>query len=163
MKINIPKVVIPVSLAEYAPELQGKFLHVWVNQPRERLREYDDLVTEMQERSMAEARKSVESQTSKVVPQGDDKGQEGRTSTVMEKVFDQIRAMLRFKRERKADGIDVKLLKWYAEMWSQGPDDTKWTVDELQELEAQDPAFLSWCIARSWNERLEHMQRKKKA
>jgi hypothetical protein len=33
MKINIPKVIVPVDMSEYAPELAGQCLHVWVNPP----------------------------------------------------------------------------------------------------------------------------------
>ena len=155
MKITIPKVLIPVHLGEYAPELQGKFLHVWVNMPREKLQEYDDLITSLQEKSLAEAQRTLESsgQTSNV---------ERQKSEGIGKVFDQLKAMINRKRDRKVDAVDVKLLQWYAEMWSQGPEEERWSVEELQELEAQDPAFLSWCIARSWTERSEHIQRKKK-
>jgi hypothetical protein len=152
MKINIPKVILSVQLGEYAPELQGKVLHVWVNMPKEKLQEYDDLVTSVQEQSLAEAQKTLTGSAS-----SEDQPSEG----VM-KIFDQLKAVLNKKRDRKADSLDVKLLQWYAEMWSQGPEETHWTVDELQQLEAQDPAFLSWCIARSWAERNEHVQRKKK-
>lgn len=153
MKINIPKVLVPVQLGEYAPELQDKILHVWVNMPKEKLQEYDDLVTTVQEQSLIEAQKTLEDETSNV---------EGQKSEGIKRIFDQLKAMLYKKRDRKADSIDVKLLTWYADMWSQGPEETHWTVEELQQLEDQDPAFLSWCIARSWIERSEHIQRKKK-
>jgi hypothetical protein len=45
MKINIPKVVMPVDLGEYAEELRGQMLHVWVNPPLEVLNEHAALVT----------------------------------------------------------------------------------------------------------------------
>ena len=35
MKINIPRIYRPLDLGEYAPELAGVSLQVWVNPPRE--------------------------------------------------------------------------------------------------------------------------------
>ncbi len=157
MKISIPKVIASVQLGEYAPELQGKFLHVWVNMPKEKLQQYDDLVTSLQEQSLAEAQKTLESNSDS---QADDKDQQ---SDGVRRLINQLKLMLHKKRDRKVDAVDVKLLQWYVEMWSQGPEETRWTVEELQQLEEQDPAFLSWCITRSWLERNEHIQRKKKA
>jgi|JI8StandDraft_2_1071088.scaffolds.fasta_scaffold71226_3 hypothetical protein len=40
MKIEIPKVLATVDLGEYAPELKGKFLCVWVNLPADVLTEH---------------------------------------------------------------------------------------------------------------------------
>ena len=33
MKIEFPKIVRVVDLSEYAPELSGQYVHVWVNPP----------------------------------------------------------------------------------------------------------------------------------
>ena len=54
------------------------------------------------------------------------------------------------------------LLKWYAFVWSQGEVESHWTVDELKEIEMEDPAFLSWMIGATWEARKAHMDRKKK-
>lgn len=155
MKIDIPKIVLTVDLGEYATELAGKLLYVWVNQPKEKLREYDDLVTDLQEKSLAEAQK--------ILVDGKEPTAVEPTPNIIGKVFDQLRTMMLKKREKKGDGIDAKLLQWYAEMWSQGPEESRWTASELQALEEQDPSFLSWAIARSWNKRNEHIQLKKKS
>ncbi len=40
VKIDIPKVVATVDLGEYAQELRGKFLCVWVNLPQDVLTEH---------------------------------------------------------------------------------------------------------------------------
>ncbi len=112
MRINIPRVVVPVSLAEYAPELQGQALHVWVNPPMEKLNEFRALVAQVGER---------------------------------------------------VAGADESILRWYAEMWSQGPQDTQWTLAELRDIEAQDPAFLSWLIFKFWEARSTHLEHKKKS
>ena len=155
MKIRIPKVALAVDLAEYAAELAGKCLYVWVNPPKTKLQEYDDLVTMLQSRELDAARKTLlpESQPSAISEQ----------RSVLARTFDQMFHWLRVKRETKSDGIDARLLEWYAEIWSQGPQDTQWTVEELRTLEEQDPSFLSWMIARTWSKRTEHVERKKKA
>lgn len=44
MDIVIPKVILTVDFGEYAPAMAGKFLHVWVNPPRDFLREHDEIV-----------------------------------------------------------------------------------------------------------------------
>lgn len=55
------------------------------------------------------------------------------------------------------------LLAWYAVLWSQGPEPTHWTTDELLELERDDPALLSYLIRETWAARGEHVGRKKKS
>lgn len=42
MDIKIPKVLASVDFGEYAPELKGKKLHVWVNPPLGLLRKHDE-------------------------------------------------------------------------------------------------------------------------
>ena len=43
MKINFPRIVREVNLNEYAPELDGQKIFVWVNPPSKELAELDDL------------------------------------------------------------------------------------------------------------------------
>lgn len=47
MKIEIPKVLATVDFGEYAPELKGKFLCVWVNPPADVLTEHFLLVSKV--------------------------------------------------------------------------------------------------------------------
>jgi hypothetical protein len=150
MKITIPKVILSVDMVEYSPELAGKYLHVWVNPPKDKLQEYDDLVTALQARELETAQR-------KLFPEGEEKEESGLLRS-----FHVLTHWLKIKREEKAEGIDEKLLRWYAEIWSQGPEDARWTVEELRTLESQDPAFLSWMISHTWATRTEHLQRKKK-
>ena len=119
MKINIPKVIVGVDMGEYAPELSGRMLQVWVNLPLDVLSEHLAMAARLAP-SLAESALTFE---------GD--GQEG-------------------------------LLKWYAFVWSQGDVESHWTVDELKEIEQEDPAFLSWMIGATWEARKAHMDRKKK-
>jgi hypothetical protein len=55
------------------------------------------------------------------------------------------------------------LLKWYVEVWNQGPEPTHWTLEEVRELQAQDPAFLVWMIQATTEARKAHLDRKKKS
>ena len=161
MKIQIPKVVIPVEMEVYAAELKGKFLHVWVNPPKDKLQEYDDLVTALQERELGKAKEQLLAVSDEPISLAN--RADGEKQSFLSRTFDQVASMLRVRKEKPAEGVDVKLLEWYAEIWSQGPEDSRWTVEELRELEGQDPAFLSWMIAQTWQTRTEHLQRKKKA
>lgn len=49
MDINVPKIVRPLALAEYAPELAPLTLQVWVNPPRKLLAEILDQETQSEE------------------------------------------------------------------------------------------------------------------
>jgi hypothetical protein len=159
VKINIPKVVVPVHMVEYAAELEGKFLHVWVNPSKQKLQEYTDLMTGLQKEELETARQIL-------LPQETAKNNGGavrESSGIIKASFDQLAHWLSTKKEQKSNGVDPRLLEWYAEIWSQGPENARWTADELHELEMQDPTFLSWMIARTWQTRVEHIERKKKA
>lgn len=49
MKIEIPKVIAAVDLGEYAPELRGKVLNIWVNATNDMMAEYVRLSAEANE------------------------------------------------------------------------------------------------------------------
>lgn len=44
MDIRIPKVTEGIDLGDYAVDLRGKFLRVWVNPPLGMLREHDEIM-----------------------------------------------------------------------------------------------------------------------
>jgi hypothetical protein len=152
MKIEIPKVIVPVDMGAYAPELTGKALHVWVNPPREKLNEYDNLVADVQEQETAKARQ---------VLLDEPKPEKPETSALL-RTFERVASMLNFRRQSAAQGLDERLLAWFADLWSYGPADTGWTVAELRQLEGNDPTFLKWMIESTWQARKEHVERKKK-
>lgn len=149
MKITIPKVIIQVPLKNYAAELNGHALHVWVNPPMDKLDEYNRLVTELQERQLESARQVL-------APESEKK------ETPLQRALEQMTRWLKIKKEQPADSLDDGLLKWYADLWSYGPEDTRWTAAELRTLEGQDPAFLSWMISQTWAVRNAHIEQKKK-
>lgn len=153
MKINIPKVIVPVELNGYAAELAGQFLQVWVNPPQEKLKAYDALVTDLQQQELTRARKIL-------LPEQEPAR---KKASVFAPIFAQVEHWLKVKKEEKPQGLDTKMLEWYAEIWSQGPQDSQWSVEELRTLEAQDPTFLSWMIAQTWKTRTAHIENKKKS
>lgn len=55
MKINIPKVLVAVPMEDYASELAGNALNVWVNPPMELLIEHMALVTDKTDPTAGEA------------------------------------------------------------------------------------------------------------
>jgi len=152
LKINIPKVIVHVSLADYAPELQGSDLHVWVNMPMQLLNDYNQLVRNLQSRELESAKQMLDAPAPAPA--------ENRSP--LWRAFDQAAHWVSRKKEAKTEGVQPAMLEWYANIWSQGPEDTHWTVPELHMLEQTDPAFLSWMITRTWQARAEHMERKKK-
>ncbi len=153
MKIIIPKVVVPVSMADYSPKLEGKFFYVWVNPPKRKLQTYDELVTSLQSEELKAAQQAL-------FPEKES-GQKEDSSSLL-KNFGWVGRWLALKRRQNPNGVDPKILEWYAEIWNQCPADMGWTVEELQTIEAEDPAFLSWMITATWRTRTEHIERKKK-
>lgn len=166
MKINIPKVISAVPMAEYAPKLEGKFLHVWVNPPMQKLREYERLRTTLQQEAIEDIQKRMGTNGNEQKAEGGEQsavsGQqsEGAFARVLAQAATWLRVMK--TTQQNLDGLDPKMLTWYSEIWSQGPQDTRWAVDELNDLQMQDPAFLSWMISATWRARAEHLERKKK-
>jgi hypothetical protein len=153
VKIEIPKVVIPVDLGGYAAELAGKQLYVWVNPSMSKLKEYEDLRTDLQQQELTAAQQVLMPEQKPA-----EKG-----AGVLKKTFEEVGRLLSLRKADKPQGVHVKMLAWYAEIWSQGPAEMHWTVAELQELEARDPAFLGWMISKTWQTRLAHVEHKKKS
>jgi len=63
-KIEIPRITRPLDFAEYAPEMAGAVIHVWVNPSRKLLDEHDALIDEAEKLrgQMAEGKASEEEQ-----------------------------------------------------------------------------------------------------
>jgi hypothetical protein len=51
--------------------------------------------------------------------------------------------------QEQLGALERELWEWYAEIWSKGPPETVWTMDELAELSANAPDFLNWMIAKT--------------
>lgn len=115
-KIEVPKIVRPMCLNEYAPELGETVIHVWVNPPRRLLEELADCQPGAAAGDEAMARR----------------------------------------------GLEIM-----AELWSQGPEGTQWTVDELLALGnatvETDPSLWPWLSAKTMRMVTEHRAHAKKA
>lgn len=54
------------------------------------------------------------------------------------------------------------LREWYAAIWSEGAEESRWTGGELRELEERDPALMAWMISQTWKAREAHIAGVKK-
>lgn len=63
-----------------------------------------------------------------------------------------MRGVLERHAELAEAGDLTALAAWWAQLWSQGPEDTRWTVEEVQALSAldTDPGLMLWCMAQSF-------------
>jgi hypothetical protein len=128
-KINVPKVVRPLKLAEYAPEFEGEIL-VWVNPPRSILSMYAGL------------------------------------AGAAEGALVELRAAGTEEAAQKVEKTGRALIEWYAGIWSQGPEDTRWPVEQIKELIEgtvdTDPRLWPWLAAQTLRMISEHRAMVKK-
>lgn len=138
MKFNIPKVLKPIFMREYAPEYgdgPGSVVWAWVNPPRAKLEELDTLLAETATVTRLAMAKG---------PKTDLSDKDALAARLIE-LSQQVKA-------------------WYAENWSQGEPETHWTAEEIQaiaELDS-DPALWPWLSAMTRTLIGEHRDRKKK-
>lgn len=158
MDIKIPKLVQPLDLSEYAPELKGQVLHVWVDPPRKIFQQYDLLVIEAEQKVAEEMEDDAPAQAAV---------QDEEAPAVL-KPFEQLKANLkrlltirRKRAESRAEGTDKQILEWYAVIWSQQSGST-WSVRDIMALEEENPSFFAWLIEQTWRMIRENRERNKK-
>jgi len=123
MKYNIPKIVRPVALTEFAPELihddgSPAVVQVWVNPPTARMTHYYDL------------------------------SREGTAAIVLLKAAEGDKAAAVAEINR----VGGELSALFAELWSQHADPaTHWTAEEVSALANSDanPALYGWLTGRT--------------
>lgn len=137
MRIEIPKIVKKMALAEYAEEFGEQVLVVWVNPPREMLNRYNDLV--------------------KMVQKVMDETESSKKVRLPEDDISRLNAEM--------NEIKHKLAAWYAEIWSQGdvPVSAEEVNDLLSAAHESDPAFETWMIDRTLSMIREHREIRKNA
>ena len=112
MRIQIPKILHPINLSEYAVEFGDAQIQVWVNPPIRLLAELDALM------------------------------------------------------EAVGAGEFSRLFQWLSEIWSQGPEESHWTVEEIRQLfeesQESDPALFIWLYQRTLESITEHREVRKK-
>lgn len=142
MKIDIQKVIVQVPLSEYAKDYKeagNPFVHVWVNIPRAMLVKRDELDTEYM-RLMTEV---------------DMAKKEFRERFNATKSKNERERLLRNnqkwegEQQAKIEDYTTRNYAWFVELWSQGPEDTHWTVDELRALAETDHLLLGWLADRT--------------
>lgn len=126
MRFQVPKIVRPLTLTDYAPEMvkpgtaEPLIVWVWVNPPVALLDAYDEALERGRELA-AKLEKAA----------GDD----------------EIRALAQ---ELSANGR--RFAEWFAEIWSQGKDEnTRWTAQDVLDMGSSetDPGLHSWLSART--------------
>ena len=128
MKLNLPKLIRPIPLADYAPEMEfqedGKtpaVVQVWVNPPQALLAQHGEL------RQRADA---ANKRLGRDAPAGDD-----------------LKALA-----LELSEVGQALAALYAELWSQHADpETHWTADGVLALSANDtnPDLFGWLTSRT--------------
>jgi len=137
-RLQVPKIVRPLALKDYAEEFGQEVIHVWLNPPRELWLKYDPLV--------------------------DEAGKIRKRLSDREKPLETVEAEAAVKRLGEIGG---EIQAWYAEIWSQGPDEkSRWTTGEIEELISgtmkTDPALWPWLTGRTLVMILEHRNLAKK-
>ena len=126
MRFQVPKIVRPLALTDYAPEMvkpgtaEPLLVWVWVNPPVALLDAYDEAL---------ERGRELAARLDKAA--GDD----------------EIRALAQ---ELSANGR--RFAEWFAEIWSQGKDEgTHWTAQDVLDMGSNetDPGLHSWLSART--------------
>lgn len=144
MKIEIPKIVRPVDLGEYAEEMRGQLLYVWVNPPTALMDEYFRLRKDLLE---------TDDEINKLNPQDNKKAAPAN----VEKINGLVKAL-----ESQAAGMRDVL----AQLLSQGPEALRWTSEDvaalLTETADADPQLYPWVVNAIFEQIGEHRARRKK-
>jgi hypothetical protein len=131
MKFEIAKIVRPVALAEYAEEYGDRQILVWVNPPLRLLDEHDQVVGRVRE----VMRGVLEGPTPSPSLKG--RGAQVESAAVGARAW---------QNEIERAGDD--LVRIFAELWSQGAEDTRWSEEEVRQLVAEtvdtDPRLWPW-------------------
>lgn len=145
MNIEIKKIIRPLDLREYAAEMEIE-IEVWVNPPRGMLIEYDGLV---------EAAKNLTTEHTDAT--------EGKREEEKEEISVGIDPTEIARRLEEIGGAQMELI---ARLWSQGPEETRWTVEELRELVEKsmdtDPGLWRWLVRKTFRMISEHRAGQKK-
>ncbi len=154
MDIKIPKLIKPLDLSEYMPELKGQLIHVWVDPPRKIFQEYDMLVIEAE----IEAAKEIDADIE--VKPADASAETGTLASLKSN----LNKLLSFRQKRvqsRASGTDKRILQWYSVIWSQRQDAVV-SAEDIAKLEDENPAFFGWLIEQTWQMIRENRERNKK-
>lgn len=81
--------------------------------------------------------------------------------------FELVKQSREATEQAELERIGAEMIAWYAELWSQGPEDTRWSVEDVNTLIEQmndtDPGLWVWLTGQSQEMIVAHRQQKKKA
>ena len=135
MKFDVPKINRAIKLSEYAPEFGEAEILVWVNPPVRLMNEHDAAVREVVEITRGMIREAgkmpLTSPPAPPLRNGEGSGKiEGE------------------EWKARLEKVAGELARIFSELWSQGPEDTRWTVEEIRELvkgtTETDPGLWPW-------------------
>jgi hypothetical protein len=134
-KILAEKIVAPLDLGEYHAQFSGQELQVLVNPPRAVREKYADI------------RQEVE--------------------TVRQELLAEVKSKkpATAERRKERETQSARLLKeqaaWLSEIWSQGPEDTRMTAEEVERLRSEsretNPRLFAWLISQTIRMMAEHL------
>lgn len=142
MRFDLPKTVRPIALQDYDPgaeRLAGVEIMVWVDPPREWFERYYRIHREYSQAILKDTAALKKSRPLTML------------NIFLRKAPDDT-----VQRYRKA------LHDMFASLWSQGPDGTHWTAEEIDRMDDHNPAFTDWLYRRSWELIEEHKSAVKK-
>jgi hypothetical protein len=126
-----PKSVRFLPFQPYDPEnsgLKDAGIWVWVDPPRAFLVEYDQI----QSGFAAFLQAAVQRKPAKT-----------------KNIMTWLSTRLHLRNAPRVADYHHALYDWYARLWSQGPEDTHWTVEELDQINEHNPDFLEWLFRSS--------------
>jgi hypothetical protein len=139
MEIKVPKIVRPLDLQDYAPEMDGMLLQVWVNPPRKLVARYVEIQDEIVK---------LKGKLDEIVERSKNDGVGEDLTADIEKLDTSIQAM------------NADLFAWFAEVWSQGGhNETAETVAEFaKQFGDTDPALWGFVSKRTVEMIRDHRQ-----
>lgn len=139
MKFKIEKVLKPLELKEYAPEFGETTIMVWINPPRILREKLISLQIDFRKETLNRAPKEIEI---------DQEIKKTKNPAIRMNLEQEKQELLQSYRSFVEDWNN-KVNEWFVEIWSQGTAETKWTVEELNDINQADPKLLAWLLNRT--------------
>jgi hypothetical protein len=143
MEFKIPKITAPLDLAGYSNALAGQILQVWVNPPLEKRRW--DWQTSRRVLAIDAEKKKLNAEKQPLTPS-------------------QLKASAALEQEAK--DLLGKIDEWVSEIWSQGPEESRVSVETVHHFRVEsvdtDPQLYGWMVGSSLRLMMEHQGTVKK-
>lgn len=147
MKLNIPRKVEVLKLADYSTGFGDAVFHVWVNPPRRLLINHDDILSRV--KAATNGLILLQSELMRLEAEKEKDKEKAKS------IDEQISVIQKRKEEgvERVSRINEEMITWLSEIWSQGPEETRMSIEETSEflktsLE-EDPAFNEWITSKT--------------